>query len=603
MMGGRPAPGAMTQAEEPTIGTLSTLAKEQETAKDVVKAAEVERLGWLDVVRAIAVTATALMHLLEESSETARRVGNEFVSPGIYGIVLFFLVSGFVIPLTLERRGSLGAFAVARFFRLYPLYWFSLLLVMLLAGLKLAELSPDFATGLPQSFWWNATMAQSWVGQPDAVGLYWTLGFELGFYVVSAVLFQVRLLRRTDWIVGACIAYFLVRAVIMPAVQRVPFYDPGQVWAATFAIGTLWYRAYSGAISQRRAGVLTGLFAATIAAHYLTIFWFLHVPTHPDGVLPASWIMPYASFAAAGLAYATFVLLLRTRLGEGSRVLTWLGRVSYSVYLMHGVILKIPLPLSPVSAFAARLLVVLPVSALTYRFIEAPPIAWGRALTRRLGFSRRESRVSIAPMTTVSTDSPVATAEAATSTSSAPSKAVARANAPQSLVGILVAAAIAGAGGYFAHQPHGGQSFLNFDQESTPADALGPGWSGFEQTRDGDSFSWCAAKACSVTVDATKAEQFVRLRGFPYMYPGGPTQTLKVSVNGTPVGNQTLTPSPTVYQFKAPASVWKDGRNELTFEFTYAQAPKATDPASPDVRTLAAALDWVQVVPTAVPGK
>src|SRR3954469_15102112 len=46
---------------------------------------------------------------------------------GIFGVELFFVISGFVIFMTLERTRSLGQFAAARFARLYPAFLASML--------------------------------------------------------------------------------------------------------------------------------------------------------------------------------------------------------------------------------------------------------------------------------------------------------------------------------------------------------------------------------------------------------------------------------------------------------------------------------------------
>ncbi len=597
----------MTQTEDATIGLASSIAVHRAASRAETKGGELERLGWLDVIRGIAVASTALMHLLEESSDTASWLGREILSPGIYGIVLFFLVSGFVIPLTLERRGSLGAFAVARVFRLYPLYWFSLFLLMLLVALRIATLDSEFSSSLPGAFWWNITMVQSWVGQPDAIGLYWTLGFELAFYAASALLFDMRLLEKTGWIVTLGTAYILVRGVVLPLTGGAYHYFPAEFWALTFPVGTLWYRAWSRSMSWTRAAVITGLLAATILTSYLVTWVFSgYSQQAPPGYNPRSWIVPYSSLGASGLAYATFIALVVTGAGTRLRFLKWLGRISYSVYLMHGVLLRIPLPVSRSFEFVIRLAVILPLSALTYRFIEAPSIAWGRSVTRRLGFSRPKYQANIAAMATASApiDS-TATSNIAASSPPTVEKAapVPQVTAPSNsgrLTGILAAAVIAGTGGYFAHEPHAaGVTFVNFDAESTPKEVLGSGWSGFEQLDTGDSFSWCAAKACSLNLDATRTEQFVRLRVYPYTHPNSPSQTLRLKVNGTQVGSQTLTGGPTVYRFKVPANTWREGRNEIKFEFAYAEAPKVYFSTSTDDRKLAAAFDWVDVVPAA----
>lgn len=565
------------------------------------RAGDIQRLGWLDVARALAVAATALMHLSDASSPLAARLGRHVVNPGIFGIVLFFLISGFVIPLTLERRGSLGAFAIARVFRLYPLYWFSLLLLMGLHWFHLAELPTAFANQMPSSFWWNVTMAQSWVGQPDAIGLYWTLGYELGFYVASALLFSLGIHRRTDWLVGLGTAYVFTRGVVLPAAGHGLHYDPSETWMISFLVGTLWYRASSQTITWRRAGMLTALFAASVLGSYLMTYVVYGVPTScPREIDPRGWIFPYASLGATGLAYATFVFLVFTHLGGGSPVLTWLGRISYSVYLIHGLVLNVPLPFTPWVTFGARLVVVMLLSALTYRYIESPPIRWGRALSRKLRFSTTTSGDTMTTMTASKDIGMVDAPEGSTPAPAQESKSATgtRASGKRDTLGLVVAAAIGGAAGYFAHAPatlHA--SFMNFDKESTPKEVLGAGWSGFEQMPAGDSFMWCMAKDCTLLVDGKQTDQIVRTRLFAYSFPGAPPQTVNLVLNGRPLGSQPLPASPTVLQFEAPAAAWKNGRNELRFRFAYAEAPKAKVPGAEDPRTLSAAFDWVDMVP------
>lgn len=42
---------------------------------------------------------------------------------GRFGVVLFFLISGFIIPNSLKPGSSLSRFFISRVFRLYPVYW------------------------------------------------------------------------------------------------------------------------------------------------------------------------------------------------------------------------------------------------------------------------------------------------------------------------------------------------------------------------------------------------------------------------------------------------------------------------------------------------
>lgn len=142
--------------------------------------------------------------------------------------------------------------------------------------------------------------------------------------------------------------------------------------------------------------------------------------------------------------------------------------------------------------------------------------------------------------------------------------------------------------------------FLGFDAESTTGH-LGPGWSGFEATPEGDSFSWCQATRAKVALqDRGDGDRLIRLRCWPFRYPGGPAQTMTVFVNGAKIDSVALGDGPRVYAMPSPKAVWLAGTNEIAFEFTYAEAPKDKVPGSTDDRKLAGAFDWLEIQPMPV---
>src|SRR5262245_13907930 len=75
-----------------------------------------------------------------------RLVVEHWFLAGYAGVCLFFLVSGYIIPASLERRGSLRGFWIGRLFRLYPLF---AVVLGLLVVLDLARLRPLAPQGLP----------------------------------------------------------------------------------------------------------------------------------------------------------------------------------------------------------------------------------------------------------------------------------------------------------------------------------------------------------------------------------------------------------------------------------------------------------------------
>lgn len=171
-----------------------------------------------------------------------------------------------------------------------------------------------------------------------------------------------------------------------------------------------------------------------------------------------------------------------------------------------------------------------------------------------------------------------------------------RTTTPSRAAGLLaLALALAAAG---CGRPVPETRFLNLDPESSTG-ALAGGWSGFEKTEAGDTFAWAQSREARVTVLASaSADRLVRFRAWPFRWEGAPPQTVSVSVNEVRLGTLTLGVGPRVYTLASPGPAWKPGPNVLTFDFAYAEAPRDRVPGAVDTRTLAAAFDWIELVPT-----
>jgi hypothetical protein len=119
----------------------------------------------------------------------------------------------------------------------------------------------------------------------------------------------------------------------------------------------------------------------------------------------------------------------------------------------------------------------------------------------------------------------------------------------------------------------------------------------------GDTFVWCESKSCSIQVPSGRSEdRIVRVRLWPFLFPGAPPQVVEVFVNGKSIGSKPLANLASVLSFPADKAVWHKGLNDLQFRFSYAVQPKSKFPESDDPRHLAAAFDWVEVAtPAHVP--
>lgn len=103
------------------------------------------------------------------------------------GVAIFFVISGFVISLTLERSNSVQDFAASRFSRLFPIFWAACALTTAL--ILITGFDPFHLTGL--GILTTATMLNGLVGEPFVDPSYWTLTRELLFYVLIAGLYFV----------------------------------------------------------------------------------------------------------------------------------------------------------------------------------------------------------------------------------------------------------------------------------------------------------------------------------------------------------------------------------------------------------------------------
>ena len=156
------------------------------------------RFAHIDSMRAIAALLVVWLHTSEEFVKLAAPSLQDLLHTIAYlpdfgriGVVLFFAISGFVIPSSLrgERLDACRTFLIKRLFRLFPLYWlsipFGLLTSWTIWGREIS------ATAIA----WNLSMVQEAAGYPSIQGLYWTLQTELVFYGVCVLLFFVGLLR------------------------------------------------------------------------------------------------------------------------------------------------------------------------------------------------------------------------------------------------------------------------------------------------------------------------------------------------------------------------------------------------------------------------
>lgn len=173
---------------------------------------ENKRIIELDIFRGIAAFSVVLFHYTARYNiafETDTMNWFEF-SFGHYGVQLFFIISGFVIFMTLERSKNTLDFIKRRFIRLYPTFWICMIITFMatyFAGvLRFERTVTDLLV--------NITMIPNLLGFRTIDGVYWSLQVELLFYFLMIILLQFKLLKSVfglmiTWLViGVLVHYF-----------------------------------------------------------------------------------------------------------------------------------------------------------------------------------------------------------------------------------------------------------------------------------------------------------------------------------------------------------------------------------------------------------
>jgi peptidoglycan/LPS O-acetylase OafA/YrhL len=340
-----------------------------------------DRMAFLDVARGLAALLVLIEHGICHRIPGYVEWSAANANVGRTGVVLFLAISGFIIPVSLERSGSNARFWLRRFFRLYPAYWASIAI----AGLYLWFGGPvPLGVGIDDRPNWllNLTMLQRFFGRPDVWGVFWTLQLELVIYAACSLFFVTGLLRRWRWIVGVAIVGYLVLGLERPLIEAKPLGIGGQRFLYfTPLIGLLAQRYVAGIISRRATyGIL--------AAHVVSVVavWCVNRLLFPSEITAAGLREFLLTW---GTAYTVLFALAEVRHLRMPAVGTWLGRISYSLYLFHPLLLVLLNGFPTWQFIPCFFIGTILLAHVTNSLIEAPGIAAGRKLDRRLFGKRR----------------------------------------------------------------------------------------------------------------------------------------------------------------------------------------------------------------------
>lgn len=366
----------------------------------------------------------------------------DWFDPGLYGVLVFFLVSGYIVPASLERHGQVRSFWISRLLRIYPLLMVACAITMLpfllgVRGLRAGLEGYRPATAVLA----HLTMLQDVLAVPNVINVLWTLSYEMLFYLLVVALFVTGTHRRSAPIAVVLVTAAVLAGGIVPTValsgtvgigpivaltalvlataitgavsarpvlrtgggiiggalalvlvsvnSRIGSWE-GLVILAVMFTGTALYRAENRQISRRAAALSSAL---VLTGAILAGAWHAQV-SMSEAQAAAFQVYWAGSVLLAALTFAAAWVLRRRRIPAW---LTGLGTISFSLYLLHPVLLMLSDQFggTPHHDDALRLvvfvLVLVMVSGLTYRYVEVPFQHLGRRLIQHSARTARQT--------------------------------------------------------------------------------------------------------------------------------------------------------------------------------------------------------------------
>lgn len=345
----------------------------------------------LDLIRGLAILLVITIHTWQ-SVPGYFALTNSLIGYGVYGVQLFFIVSGYTMMLTFGKQVSpnaIASFYVRRFFRIAPLFWAVALMYVLRKGTNANYFAPDGVslTDIVLTFsllqWLTPTSINSVV--PGG----WSIAIELQFYFVFPLFAFLFSKSAGRW---STAPYALIAAI----------YVAGEIAAKYYVLPALHLRY------PESQNYLVDLFCYYWLPHQLICFglgFVLYQVIEQRRLPVAGFLMLAACCLSSDFGRCVLFLFLVSYFvlsnGLSNPLLAALGRHSYSIYLFHfdfaSIPRRLPIGFQPFCELSIPLVALL--SYLLSRFVTKPFedrfIALGKSLSNRY-FRREPSQIPVA---------------------------------------------------------------------------------------------------------------------------------------------------------------------------------------------------------------
>jgi peptidoglycan/LPS O-acetylase OafA/YrhL len=339
------------------------------------------------VLRSIMGVPTSFVPLQPDYTRHVLSPGSGEFLYGVFGVGVFFLISGFVIPISL-RNISTGKFLIRRFFRIYPVYWFCLSISVLMYLACSSYWSTPLSDRVSLHYLLrNLSLLHSAMGIPSLDFVCWSLAVEVKFYMLVALIFLIG--RNAHQVIMLCIGFLALCCVAayfsthgMNPESFLAYAVSDMKYMTFMFLGCLFYYVLFGELG---VGAALG-YGAIIFALFLTI----------DSFYENEFLGALAKNYAYALILFSVCYLLRGKF-RANRVLDFLADISFPLYLVHStigyvtmtILIDKGMPYTP--AWMICLGLTLLVAFLVHKYVEVPVNRFGKRVSNRTSLHNSKS--------------------------------------------------------------------------------------------------------------------------------------------------------------------------------------------------------------------
>lgn len=383
------------------------------------------KLRYVDALRGLAIMGVLVVHCGQHGMNDYLPAGMTTVlQHGAHGVQLFYVVSAFTLFLTLDKRGieentAWLDFYGRRFFRIAPMYYLGICYYLWQDGFGprywLGDAETVTAENVVSNFFFIHGFNPYWITSVVPGG--WSIAVEMMFYCMIPLLFLR--IRNSQQAVVFFLITLALRAVLQFLLNRVHLIESERLWQdylnlylpsqlPAFALGILFYFILKEDYKISWSPLILLLLSLIVIAH------FAGIPLLPNHVMSS------IGFVVMAIALSRFEFKMIV-----NPILVYIGKISYSMYLVHFAVLfwlskyaavdyiAVSGPIDAIANYGIRLLVVLILSVIIasffYHMIELPFQRIGKRLMNRVRTSGPAvsveaghlERLSVLPTTSV----------------------------------------------------------------------------------------------------------------------------------------------------------------------------------------------------------